>query len=275
MVVAILAFLGLCLGSFVNALVWRLHENSKKQNVKSKKLSIVSGRSVCPNCGHELSAWDLVPVLSWLYLKGRCRYCRKPISWQYPLVELAMALVFIFSYLFWPGDLHLVGQKLLLATWLTGSVGLLALLVYDWRWMLLPNRIIYPTLAVALAGRLAYIVFYAGNKAHSFWLLAFSLLIASGMFFILYLLSQGRWIGFGDVRLGLVTGTLIADPAQSFLMIFLAALMGTIVALPGLVSGKLQISHRLPFGPFLITATGIVVLFGTPIIDWYKRLFTP
>jgi prepilin signal peptidase PulO-like enzyme (type II secretory pathway) len=273
MIVAILVVLGLSLGSFINALVWRLHEQGKEKGKKNQNLSIINGRSVCPDCRHALAWYDLIPVASWLSLGGRCRYCRRPISWQYPLVELTMALVFVLSYLFWPGSLNLGGQKLLLAVWLAASVGLLALLVYDWRWMLLPNRILYPAFFIALAGRLAYIIFYAGDKAHSLILLIASLAVTSGIFFILYILGRGRWIGFGDVRLGLVTGSLIADPAQAFLMIFLAALMGTILALPGLVGGKLQLAQRIPFGPFLITATGVTVLFGAQIVDWYRRIF--
>ncbi|MGH7156921.1 MAG: prepilin peptidase [Candidatus Saccharimonadales bacterium] len=273
MIVAILIVLGLCLGSFVNALVWRLRQQESK--TKHQKLSVINGRSICPHCGHQLSAWDLVPVLSWLYLRGRCRYCHTAISWQYPLVELAMAAVFALSYLFWPDDLGNNGQKLLLITWLASSVGLLALLVYDWHWMLLPNRILYPTLLVSAAGRLAYIIFYAGDKPHNLALWAGSLAVASGIFSILYIVGRGRWIGFGDVRLGLVTGTLITSPSVAFLMIFLAALMGTILAVPGILGGKLRLSQKLPFGPFLITATGIAVLFGGQIVDWYQRLFLP
>jgi len=116
MVVLVALFvLGLVFGSFVNALIWRVH----------KKKDIISGRSQCVKCGHRLAAKDLVPVLSWLALRGRCRYCKKPISWQYPIVEIALGLVFAASYHFWPVTLS-GGQWLLFVTWLTVSVGLLA-----------------------------------------------------------------------------------------------------------------------------------------------------
>src|SRR4051812_40657220 len=121
--------LGLCLGSFINALIWRLHENK----------DWVKGRSQCPNCGHVLAAKDLIPVLSWLALRGRCRYCGRTISKQYPVVELLTGVAFAASYLYWPETLSESGQKLLLITWLTSLVGLMALLVYDFKWMLLPN----------------------------------------------------------------------------------------------------------------------------------------
>src|SRR5476651_645529 len=136
MIIVVLVVFGLCLGSFVNALVWRLHEQDKKQ---AKNLSILNGRSMCPNCKHELAAKDLVPVLSWLSLRGKCRYCGKPISVQYPLVEMVTSGLFVASYLWWPEVLH-GAQVAAFGLWLALLVGLMALLVYDLRWFLLPNR---------------------------------------------------------------------------------------------------------------------------------------
>lgn len=292
MVIVLLVVLGLVFGSFINALVWRVRQQeqlakrignresrienrNKKFPIPNSQFSILYGRSMCPHCRHELAARDLVPVLSWLSLRGRCRYCRKPISVQYPLVELAAAAVFALSYAFWPGNLAAAGQQVLLATWLAAAVGLLALLVYDAKWMLLPNRILYPAFFVALAGRLVYIFGFAPNKSHSILLLIYSVLVASGVFWLLFTVSKGRWIGYGDVQLGLVTGTLLASPALSFLMIFLASILGTLAALPDLIRGRKTISSKLPFGPFLITATAIAVLFGDSIINGYENLFLP
>ncbi len=273
MVAIALFLLGLCLGSFDNALVWRLHEQSKSKKKRSD-LSILNGRSICPNCRHKLTRYDLVPLLSWLLLKGKCRYCKKPISIQYPIVELISALVFAGSYLFWPEVVNLNGQWLLLATWLACFVGLLALAVYDLRWMLLPNKILYPTLVVAVAGRLAYILAFSPRKLHALALWAASVAIASGVFWVLYTYSKGKWIGYGDVRLGVVLGTLLADPQSSLAMIFLASLLGALVALPDLVKGRKTLASKLPYGPFLIAATSVIVVFGDSLINWYKNLVT-
>jgi len=281
-----LFLLGLSLGSFVNALVWRVHQQGKALSVKRKgkeisspkpltlnpsRYSILDGRSQCVHCGHQLSIGDLVPVFSWILLRSKCRYCNKPISIQYPLVELLAATVFVTSYIFWPASFS-NGQWLLFVTWLTCSVGLLALAVYDLKWMFLPNRILYPTFFIALVGQLGYILFFANNKAHSSWLLALSLLVASGLFLVIYLASRGKWIGFGDVRLGLVTGALLATPAKSLMMIFLASVLGTLFVLPALASGRRKMASKLPFGPFLIASTGLVILFGQSLLDWYQRL---
>lgn len=274
-IVVILAVLGLCVGSFINALVWRLHEQGKNQKSKTKnqKLSILSGRSMCPHCRHELAWHDLIPVFSWLALRGRCRYCKKPVSVQYPLVETLSGLVFVLSYLFWPADLGDKGQIILFITWLVSSVGLLALAVYDLRWMVLPTKVVYPIFIAAVAGRIAYLAVQHSRLWHALLFWALSVLISSGLFFGLFTISKGKWIGFGDVRLGLVTGTLLADPQKSLAMLFLASLMGTVVSLPALLKGDKNMASKLPYGPFLITATAIMVLFGDSLIGWYKTLF--
>jgi leader peptidase (prepilin peptidase)/N-methyltransferase len=270
LIAVILFWLGLCAGSFVNALVWRLHAQNKSK--ASKDLSILKGRSMCPDCKHILAWHDLIPIVSWLSLRGKCRYCQKPISIQYPIVELTAAIVFAGSYVFWPDTVHLEGQWLLLGTWLIASVGLLALAVYDLRWMLLPNKVIYPTLAAAAGGRLVYIAAYEPRKLHALFLWVLSVAIASGVFFILFIVSKGKWIGYGDVRLGLITGTLLADPAKSLAMLFLSSLIGTLFILPALRNGNKNLASRLPYGPFLIIATAILVVFGDSLLDWYRGL---
>jgi prepilin signal peptidase PulO-like enzyme (type II secretory pathway) len=270
MIYALLAFFGVCLGSFVNALVWRTHQRVFGKG-KDRDLSVLNGRSMCPHCRHELAAADLVPLFSWLWLRGKCRYCKKPIAWQYPLVELSLGLVFVVSYIFWSQPLH-GGQTVLFATWLAASVGLMALLVYDLKWMLLPNSILYPTFLVVFAGQLAHLIGYQVDKPQAALNWALSVTVAAGIFWFLFMLSRGQWIGFGDVRLGLISGTLLQTPAKSFLMIFLASLLGMAVIIPLIAFGKRRLSAKIPYGPFLIAATFICLLFGNGIIDWYKKL---
>ena len=283
MIFAILAVFGLCAGSFISAVVWRLRQqelgqqkaNSKKQIasfIHHSSFSILTGRSQCPHCHHVLAWHDLIPVFSWLLLRGRCRYCGQPISLQYPVVELVMAAVFIISYVFWPDGVYGVGDWILFITWLVVSVGLLALLIYDLKWMLLPNQIIYPALAIAAGGRLIYLLSFEPNKTRAVLLWALSVAVASGLFWLIFIASSGKWIGYGDVRLGLIIGTILADPLKSLLMIFIASVLGTLVALPALATGRKSIGSRLPYGPLLIIATAVVLLFGSSVIEEYKRL---
>jgi len=165
-----LIVLGFCFGSFDNALTWRLRELSKpkKQRVASvAELSIAKGRSMCPNCQHTLAWYDLVPVVSWLSVAGRCRYCHMPIAVQYPLVELATARLFVLSYHYWP--LPIEGSQLAaFVIWLLLLIGLMALLVYDLRWMLLPNKLVYPLTGLAAASALVGIASAVGPRQSGF-----------------------------------------------------------------------------------------------------------
>ncbi len=269
MIIAAIILLGLCFGSFVNALVWRIYEQNlskKKRTASDKELSIRTGRSMCVNCSHTLGIRDLVPVLSWLSLRGSCRYCKKPISWQYPAVELATALLFALSYAFWPRDI--TGWELLVfGAWLTCLTGFMALIIYDIRWMLLPNRIIFPLYGVASVYVIARML-----EASSFTPLLGAMigaLIGGGIFYLLFEFSKGRWIGGGDVKLGFLLGALAGGPANAFIMLFIASTLGTLAIAPLLMTKRATQQTRIPFGPFLIAGCFIVVLLGKAMSDWY------
>lgn len=274
MIYVILTLLGLCMGSFVNALVWRLFKQSEEQPTKAKRrkpteFSILHGRSMCVECRHALAAKDLLPVVSWLSLRGKCRYCQKSIAWQYPLVEAATAALFVLSYIFWPQELA-GGGLLALGSWLILLVGLMALVVYDLRWLLLPNAVVYPLIAVALVQVLA-----AGfiDGPQEIWQALLGGLVGGGIFYVLFQVSNGRWIGGGDVKLGFLLGLILGQPLHSLLMIFLASVLGSVIAVPLLLSRRATRATRLPFGPFLIVAAVIVRLFGAAIITWYSDHF--
>jgi prepilin signal peptidase PulO-like enzyme (type II secretory pathway) len=271
MIIAVLVFLGLCLGSFVNALVWRIHEQSKKSG-KSKKasLSIANGRSMCPECRHKLSSKDLIPVLSWVNLRGKCRYCSKPISMQYPLVELITALLFAGSYIWWP-NAFVTSQIVLFGIWLILVAGFMALSVYDLRWYLLPNRIMTPL--AWLAGLFAVISVYSADAPFIALINTFlAVFIGGGIFYLLFQLSGGKWIGGGDVKLGWLLGLIAGTPARSLMFIFIASILGTLVSLPLLASKRLKKTNVIPFGPFLIAGLIITQLFGVNILEWYQHL---
>jgi len=259
MIVLLLVWLGLCIGSFLNAFVWRWHESEYAKTTKRKdELSISRGRSMCPNCSHSLSAADLVPVFSWLALRGKCRYCKKPISVQYPLIEVLAAVAFVLSFLVWPYGFEAAGIVLFI-TWLVILSGFVALSIYDFRWMLLPTKIVYTLLGILLAGMALYL-FLSDSGPLQYALAGLSALIIGGLFYCLHMVSDGRWIGGGDVRLGYVLGLLVMSPVNAMLVIFLASLLGTIYALPYILRGRRN--THIPFGPFLMLAATIVFLSG-------------
>ncbi len=280
MIYAVLILLGLCFGSFVNAFVWRLHQqesadlsdrkNSRKKSKNGKELSIVRGRSMCPHCKHTLNFLDLIPVFSWLALGGKCRYCKKPIGWQYPIVEVVTAGLFAASYAFWPEVLNRQ-QSILLGLWLVFVVGFMALTVYDLRWYILPNRIIFPLISVAIMQVLMQ-TFMFGGGSKTLKTAFFGFIVGGGVFWVLFQVSRGRWIGGGDVKLGALLGLILGGPMQSFLLIFLASVIGTLVVLPPLVAGKVGRQSKLPFGPFLLAAAFILRLSGAAISAWYLRM---
>ena len=269
MILIVLGLWGLTFGSFVNALVWRLHEQESKKKLSKtqrQKLSIVHGRSMCVHCKHELAWYDLLPVVSWLSLGGKCRYCRKPISWQYPVVEVLTAGLFVGSYLLWPYGFEAAGWTLF-GAWLIYLVAFMALAVYDLRWMLLPNKIVYALIGLTVVQVLFKLLVYADASQVSiqaFW----GFVAIGGLFYALFQLSGGRWIGGGDVKLGFMIGPLVGGPLAAVLVIFLASCMGSLVSVPLIVKKSLKPTSRIPFGPFLLAATIIVYLLGDRIADF-------
>ncbi len=275
LIIILLIFGGLIFGSFIDALSWRIREQSllreKRHHAKiPRELTMLHGRSMCQKCKHVLGPWDLVPVFSWLFLRGKCRYCGAKISWQSPVIEVMMGLLFAGSYFLWPYVLSGIGL-VEFCFWLVFLVGFVTLAVYDLRWFILPDRIVYPLIGLAVVQAfLLLFLFHSGLQGFlgSIW----GILIASGIFFVLYQVSDGRWIGGGDVKLGVVLGILLGGPMLSLLLLFVASVLGTLVSLPLLAFGKANRSTLIPFGPFLIAATVIVELFGHHFVDLFTQL---
>ncbi len=265
MIMLALALLGLAFGSFVTALTWRLHE----------KKDFVTGRSQCESCGHQLSALDLAPFFSWLFLRGRCRYCHKPISLLNPVLELSMATLFVVSYIFWPFEFTSWQAMALFGLWLLYTVMLVALIVYDYKWMLLPDRLVFPLISLAFIDAAIRL-----SLQPDFTLMAYmqhvllGAISLSGFYWLLHKISRGKWVGYGDVKLGLFMGVVLGWQ-QALLVLFMANIIGLLAVMPGLATGKLTAKSRIPFGPFLIAAFFIAGLFGTQLIDWYASLILP
>lgn len=262
MVYLILAFLGLSFGSFAMALVWRIQEER----------DFVTDRSECEYCGHKLEVIDLIPVFSWLLLRGRCRYCNEKINWQYPLAEILLALLFVGSYVFWPAHLASWQAWASFSIWLIYVVALFALFVYDLRWMILPDVLVLPLIALALVDVvLRFSVMHGVTVLDLAEHVIFGALALGGFYWLLYKVSNGKWVGFGDVKLGLFMG-IVLGWQQALAVLFLANVIGFLFVVPGMIVGKLNRKSRVPFGPFLIIAFIVVGLFGQRIIDSYLSM---
>jgi prepilin signal peptidase PulO-like enzyme (type II secretory pathway) len=241
---------GLAIGSFLNCIIYRLE----------KKQSFLKGRSYCPHCKHILSWQDLIPVFSFLILRGKCRYCGKRISFQYPLVELATALLFMAVLNYESGIMNYEFLFLIL-----NSSFLILIFVYDLKHYIIPDRIIYPAIIIAfLYNLILNSQFIIHNSISAFG--------AAGFFLFIVLVSRGKWMGVGDIKLAFLIGLLLGWP-DILLVLFLAFLIGAIIGLGLIILKKKTIKSELPFGPFLITGIYLALFFGEKIISWYFGLF--
>ncbi len=248
---------GLCIGSFLNCVIYRLEKKEK-----------LAGRSYCPQCKNTLSWSDLFPVFSFLCLWGKCRYCSKKISWQYPIVEIATGILFVLVF----GSLGF-DWKLGIGIWdlirmcfmFYVASALIIIFVYDLKYYIIPDKILLPAIGIAFAFRLF-------ENFSSIPNLIIATLVGSGFFLFIFLISGGSWMGFGDVKLAILMGLLLSFPnilLALFLAFFLGAVMGVIMMI---FKGK-KLRSELPFGPFLITGTFIALLWGSQIVQWYLNYF--
>lgn len=247
--------LGLVIGSFLNCFVYRLEKKEK-----------ITGRSFCPGCKNKLSWRDLVPVFSFFALKRKCRHCKVKISWQYPLVELATAIVFLLIFSA-QGGLIFNWQLFNLVFLLYIASSLIAIFVYDLKHYLIPDKILLPAIVITF--------FYRLLEAESFYgLLDYLLAIlpGAGFFLLIFLISKGQWIGFGDVKLAILMG-LILGVQKTLLALFLSFFSGAIIGLILIVAKNRGLKSEIPFGPFLIMGTFAAILWGSGMIEWYLQLY--
>ncbi len=263
MIYVILAVLGLCMGSFLHAMVWRIHA----------KKNFVSDRSRCDHCGHVLAWYDLIPVFSWLSLAGKCRYCHKKVTWHHPAIEIVTALLFVLSYLWWPYGFVGVGL-VMFGLWLVFLVMTIALAVYDMRWMLLPDVFTFPLAFMGVIyGLLRFTAYEQRPLGDAVLQIGLGIACLAGLYWTLYIISRGKWVGFGDVKLGLFMGAALGG-SDAIVALMVANVLGVLIVIPGLLSGTITRKSKLPFGPFLIVGFYVAGLFGTPLLTWYLQGFT-
>ncbi len=257
-----LFIIGISFGSFALVLADRMHAGK----------DWVKGRSHCDKCKKTLGIKDLVPILSWLSSGGKCRHCGVTLSKAYPLAELGLGLAFALSFVSWPYELSGTRLIALFVLWLLALVLMSALFIFDVRWFLLPNKLVYPLIIVGFAWAVLQISIQ-GFTSEVLVGYLISVAIGGGIFLLLFLVSSGKWIGDGDIRLGVAIGLFTGNWVHSWLTIFIASVIGVIISLPTLIKTKNKkkvMKLKMPFGPMLILALLIVVLFGTRIIDWYS-----
>lgn len=251
-IIAVFLLLGLIAGSFLNVCVYRIPRSE----------SIVFPPSRCPDCGHRLAAWELIPVLSFVLLRGRCRECGGRIPAQYPLVELGTGIMFALIYLAYGFSPGLAGRLVLASALLAVSL----IDIYHYR---IPNRIVLFIAAAGVAlnlwtGEVSWLYALSGALVGGGTLLAVALL-ATAM-----LKQQG--MGEGDIKLCAATG-LYLGPLNQAVAIFLAAFTGAVIGGIFILWGRKKKRDPIPFGPFLALGTMIAYLWGHQLWMAYKSLF--
>lgn len=278
-----LVLIGACLGSFAAATVWRIRAKQlqydkehkepydKKEYSRLKKLlgkKTVEDRSRCLECGYELKWYDLIPVISWLALRGKCRECKHFIGWFELLMELGVIAYFVLSYALWPGGVTTGLEIVHFALWLIAGVLMAILLAYDAKWFLLPDTLTISLMIVGVA--MVAVTALDSQDVLGTLLSALGAVAAlGGLYAVLYAVSKGRWIGFGDVKLGVGLGLLLVDWQLAVVALFLANLIGCLIVIPLLATKKIKRNAHIPFGPMLIAGAILAWFFGKAILGWY------
>ncbi len=237
------AALGAASGSFLNVLVERTRAETSPWR----------GRSKCPQCARTLRWFELVPVMSWLMLGGKCRTCRTRLTVQYLLMELLTAGVFLLVWMAFGWTwLTLVG-------WAAAAM-MIVLATYDAKWALLPDEWSY-----VLAGLAATVAFLGGLPVIEIILGG---IIGAGFFAVQWIGSRGRWVGSGDILLGLALGLLVGWRMFG-LILLLGYMSGALVASVQILRNKLSLQQSMPFGPYLLAGGFVSWLYGQELVDWY------
>ncbi|MBI3290578.1 prepilin peptidase [Candidatus Microgenomates bacterium] len=244
MELVMLGILGLIFGSFLTSLT---HQTIKPDFSWIKLWRV----SKCPKCGHKIKPSDNIPLISYFILGGKCRSCRKRISARYPIIEIVTAVVFVGIFLWGDTGIWTLPYFLFLVT------GILALAIVDLEHQILPDKILIPLITI----HLSLITIFSPSP-----ILFANLLWAAGasvFFLALVLVTRGRGMGLGDVKLAFLVGLILGQTA--WIAIFLAFIIGAVVGLMMITAGRARFGKPIPFGPFLVLGTFIVMVAGEKI----------
>ena len=267
-------FFGACVGSFLNVCIWRIPRDE----------SVIAPRSHCPKC-ERLIPWYLnIPVLSWVALGGKCRWCRTPISIRYLGVELLTALLFLMVYLQYtqqPPVLGLVSlsHEALIPVYWVFLAGLVCGTFVDFDHMIIPDSV---TIGGMVAGPIFSAIVPASHGCEVWYMglgkSAIGLAVGFGLLYLIAVLGEKIFkkeaMGFGDVKLMGAVGAFLGWQAVLFVMV-LASAAGSVVGITLIALRKNELQGRIPFGPYLSLGAVVWLFWGGPIVNAYLRLLNP
>jgi leader peptidase (prepilin peptidase)/N-methyltransferase len=250
--------LGLIIGSFLNVVILRMNTGR----------SVAKGRSACARCNTTLSWYELIPVFSFLFLRGKCKTCKARISFQYALVELVTAIIFttIYTNIILSTGFTLISLAVFIFSAAVASV-LIVIFAYDIRHSIIPDHMVYLFIVLSLVSIVWKLCTVPGFQA--------GMAVVDGVavalpFFLLWYFSKGRVMGFGDVKLALGMGWLLGLVGGMSAMLW-AFWIGAVVGLLLLgLSRRYSMRSEIPFAPFLIIGTFMVSVWGVTILSLFQ-----
>ncbi|MBD2198693.1 MULTISPECIES: prepilin peptidase [Calothrix] len=261
---AVVFALGASIGSFINVVVYRLPAG----------LSVLWPPSRCPHCLNQLKAYDNVPVFGWLWLKGRCRYCKSKISARYPVVEALTGVIFLLVFLLFKVSILTIGYWAF-CSWL------LALSLIDLDTMTLPNQLTQSGLVLGIIFQIVIGLFPEGSSVGAIRHLMMGIVgavVGLWLFDAIALfgsIALGKTaMGAGDAKLAAMMGAWLGWK-YLLLAAFIACGVGTLVGIASITLSKRRFGQKIPFGPFLAIGAAIALFGGEAILSAYLRLFFP
>jgi len=248
----VLFLLGTMIGSFLSVVISRIHRQKK---------GIFFGRSECPSCSSKLCFGDLIPILSYIVNKGRCKHCKKPIGAWYILLELFTGIMLVLLYLKFPfTDLN---TSIIYIYFGVISIFLTGILFYDLKFMEIPEVFTYPAIF------LIFIYTLITNPA------GISEMVIGGAVAALFFgaqvwISKEKWLGAGDTQVGILIGMLLGWKIL-LVCLLISYLSGSLISMTLLIGGKVTGKTQIPFAPFLVFGTFICIFFGNYILDLYLQ----
>lgn len=251
--ILLIVTLGVVWGSFLTTIIWRVDAFR----------SIFTSRSRCTDCDQELAWYDLIPIISFGILRGRCRKCRKRLSLIYPFVEVVSGIVFYLVY-----TLHAISWLSLLLVVIFSLF--IIILGYDAIHMIVEDKIVYTAVLFAVVYNIVLLDdwLYWGELLKS---AGIGLVIGVAIPAFLVLVSKGRWMGEGDISLGVLMGIFLGFP-NIVAAYVIAFILGSVIGLLLIAFKRKKIRDPLPFGPFLVLSSIVIFFWGNQIISWYLKV---
>lgn len=241
--------LGLILGSFLNSWTWRTRENIK----------IVASRSMCPQCRRKLAWYENIPALSFFFLGGRCRTCKQNIPRHYLWVELGTPIIFTLVAWHHLGEINFNYVNFFRDIFFSSL--LIIIFIFDWLYEVVLTSVVW----LGLVGGFFFNFFYLGYDLKS---LLVGSAVGGGFFLSQFVVSKGKWIGGGDIRLGLMMGMWLGWP-MVLVALAIAYIAGTVISLGLILAKKKEFASTTPFGTYLTFGTLVAILWGASIVGWY------